>query len=81
MTSVLTARGTTAPLVLLPGHPFSRAELSAMTEDGLLRRELLDAYVPATTAPTLQLRATVVSRVVPGHLQRRGVLGRLGPRP
>lgn len=78
MTSVLTARGTTAPLVLLPGHPFSRAELSAMAEDGLLRRELLDAYVPATAAPTLQLRATAVSRVVPGHLQRRGVLGRLG---
>ncbi|WP_270256585.1 type IV toxin-antitoxin system AbiEi family antitoxin [Kocuria marina] len=78
MTPVFTAPGTTAPLVLLPGHPFSRAELSAMAEDGLLRRELLDAYVPATAAPTLQLRATAVSRVVPGHLQRRGVLGRLG---
>ncbi|GAA2506792.1 MAG: hypothetical protein KH989_11185 [Kocuria rhizophila] len=64
--------------VFLPGHPFSRAELHAMTVDGVLRRELLDAHVHASQPVTDSLRAVVLSRVVPGNLQRRGVLGRLG---
>ncbi|CAL8897708.1 hypothetical protein KVA01_06910 [Kocuria varians] len=64
--------------VFLPGHPFSRAELHAMTVDGVLRRELLDAHVHASRPSTDELRAAVLGRVIPGNLQRRGVLGRLG---
>ena len=81
MTSPTTARPTppryvSACSVFLPGHPFSRAELHAMTADGVLRRELLGAHVHSWQPVTEELRAAVVSRVVPGHLQRRGVLGR-----
>lgn len=64
--------------VFLPGHPFSRAELHAMAADGVLRRELLDAHVHASRPCSTALRAAVLSRVVPGNLQRRGVLGRMG---
>ncbi|RKQ36341.1 type IV toxin-antitoxin system AbiEi family antitoxin [Kocuria tytonis] len=64
--------------VFLPGHPFSRAELHAMTVDGVLRRELLEAHVHAWQPATEALRVAVLSRVIPGHLQRRGVIGRMG---
>ncbi|MDN5632146.1 hypothetical protein [Kocuria sp.] len=64
--------------VFLPGPPFSRAELHAMPVDGVLRRELLAAHVHASQPVTDSLRAVVLSRVVPGNLQRRGVMGRLG---
>ncbi|MDO4919469.1 type IV toxin-antitoxin system AbiEi family antitoxin [Kocuria sp.] len=68
-----------APIpVFLPGHPFSRAELHALAADGVLRRELLEAHVHAWQPPSDALRIAVLSRVVPGNLQRRGVLGRLG---
>ena len=64
--------------VFLPGHPFSRAELHAMAQDGVLRRELQDAYVHAWQPVSERVRAAVLSRVLPGHLQLRGALGRLG---
>lgn len=71
-------RQDTAVAVFLPGHPFSRAELHAMTVDGVLRRELLGAHVHAWQPVSHGLRAAVLGRVLPGHLQRRGVLGRMG---
>ena len=64
--------------VFLPGHPFSRAELHALAADGVLRRELPEAYVHAWQPASEAVRAAVLSRVLPGHLQLRGVLGRLG---
>ena len=73
---VLSREATVA--VLVPGHPFSRAELHALAADGVLRRELPDSYVHAWQPVSEQVRAAVLSRALPGHLQLRGVLGRLG---
>ncbi|MCT1801485.1 hypothetical protein VVR84_01550 [Kocuria carniphila] len=64
--------------VLRPGHPFSGPELSAMVSDGILNRILLDAHVPVGTALTRVSKLHVLRAVIPAHLQRRGVLGRLG---
>lgn len=65
-------------LVLRPGHPFSSAELAAMVSDGLLTKVLLDAHVPVGTALTRSTKLHVLRAIIPPHLQRRGVLGRLG---
>lgn len=64
--------------VLLPGEPFGGAELAAMVSDGILNRILLDAHVPVGTALTRPTKLHVLRSVIPPHLQRRGVLGRLG---
>lgn len=63
---------------LRPGDPFSSGELTAMVSDGILRRVVLDAYVPVGVALTRATKVRVLRAVIPQHLQRRGVLGRLG---
>lgn len=70
--------GTGQAAVLRPGHPFSTTELAAMASDGILNKILLDAHVPVGTAMTRTAKLHVLRAVVPLHLQRRGVLGRLG---
>lgn len=65
-------------LVLRPGRPFSGAELASMVADGILCRVLLDAHVPAGVPLDRSTRLRVCGALIPPHLQRRGVLGRLG---
>ena len=70
--------GSVATRVLRPGDPFGSGELTAMCSDGILRRVVLDAHLPAGTALTRTTKMHVLRAVIPPHLQRRGVLGRLG---
>lgn len=64
--------------VLLPGAPFSAGELAAMRADGILYRPLLDAHLRTGVALTRATKVRLLAALVPGHLQRRGVLGRMG---
>ncbi|WP_415855830.1 hypothetical protein [Sinomonas sp. G460-2] len=62
--------------ILTPGRPFSPAELQAMTNDGVLRRLVGDAYAPATAPLTPELRATGLATVYEPRLRARTVVGR-----
>lgn len=64
--------------VLLPGAPFSAGELAAMLADGIVQRPLLDAHLRTGVALTRATKVLLLTALLPGHLQRRGVLGRMG---
>lgn len=63
--------------LLLPGLPFSRAELSALVSDGVLVPVLLDAHILRGRPVTRAVKLAALQAQLPPHLLRRGVLGRL----
>lgn len=71
-------RGPALGTVLLPGAPFSAGELAAMLADGIVYRPLLHAHLRTGVALTRATKVMLLTALVPGHLQRRGVLGRMG---
>jgi hypothetical protein len=65
------------PPVLVAGLPFSPVELQAMEHDGVLRRLIAGAYVPARCTDTADLRARALASTLAPRLIRRTVAGRL----
>lgn len=63
--------------VLSPGRSFSRAELRAMSLDGVLAPVYGDAYTPAACQHTPALRARAAALAMPAQLADRAVIGRL----
>ena len=63
--------------MLLAGGPFTAVELQAMEADGVLRRSVGGAYVPALAADGPELRARTVAVLLPERVRARTVAGRL----
>jgi hypothetical protein len=68
--------GGDGPRILVGGGPHSPAELRAMELDGVLRRVLPGAYVPARHADSPTLRAAAAAALA-GQRLRGGAVGRL----
>ena len=71
------AAGSAPPTpVLVPGRPFTPAELQAMAIDGVLRRLVGDSYAPAPAPVTAELRAAALATTYDPRLRHRTVVGR-----
>lgn len=65
------------PPILTVGRPFTAVELQAMEADGMVRRLVGQAYVPARARPTAELRARALSATLTARVRERAVAGRM----
>ncbi|GAB4100155.1 hypothetical protein GCM10028789_23190 [Sinomonas halotolerans] len=63
--------------MLLAGAPFTAVELQAMAADGVVRRLIGQAYVPALAPEGPSLRARSLAALLPARVRVRAVAGRM----